>query len=165
MSHGINRITLLGHLGADPELKHLEGGQAVLNFRMATSHSYLDRNQVRQEATEWHSVSVWSKRGEALAKLLHKGSQVYVEGRMQTRKYMKENVQCYSTSVIATEVVLTGARGGAEPAQPRTDTARPKSDGQGRHSARAGNADDAATKGQEDFAFADDPGGDDEIPF
>ena len=151
MSQGVNRVALLGFLGADPELKHLEDGQPVLNFRMATSHSYLDRNKERQESTEWHSCSCWGARGEALAKILRKGAQVYVEGRLQTRKYEKQGVQCYSTSVIVTELVLTGARTASQTTTP--GAARPNA------------AQDAPAKAQEDFDFTSDPGGDTEIPF
>ena len=80
MAEGLNRVMLFGNLGQDPELKMTSGGQAVLKMRLATSESYLDRNKVRQERTEWHSVVVWGKRAEALSKFLAKGSRIFVDG-------------------------------------------------------------------------------------
>src|SRR5687767_6582246 len=87
MADGLNRVMLLGNLGADPELRMTSGGQAVLKLRLATSESYLDRNRVRQERTEWHSVTVWGKRAEALAKILSKGSRIFIEGGLRTSSY------------------------------------------------------------------------------
>jgi single-strand DNA-binding protein len=111
---------LLGNLGADPELRMTAGGQAVLKLRLATSETYLDRNKVRQERTEWHSVIVWGKRGEALSKILSKGSRVFVEGGLRTSSYDdKEGHKRYKTEVVANNILLAGAarggeRGGAE---------------------------------------------------
>ena len=78
MAEGLNKVLLLGNLGADPELRVTPGGQAVLKLRLATTETYLDRNNTRQERTEWHSVTVWGKRGEALAKFLKKGERLFV---------------------------------------------------------------------------------------
>lgn len=113
MSDGINRVTLLGNLGADPELRQTQGG-AVLNLRLATTESYLDRDKVRQERTDWHSVTLWGKRGEALAGILRKGSQLLVEGRLSTSSYEKDGQKRYKTEVVATNVVLCGGKPGAE---------------------------------------------------
>ena len=110
---GLNRVTLLGNLGADPELRMTQGGQAVLHLRLATSESYLDRNKVRQARTEWHRVSLWGNRAEALGKILAKGERVLVEGRLQTRSYDdKDGRKVYQTEVVATNVVLCGGRSG-----------------------------------------------------
>src|SRR5262249_60556464 len=87
MAEGLNRVMLLGNLGADPELRFTQGGSAVLNMRIATTESYLDKDKVRRERTDWHNVVVWGKRGEALAKILSKGSSLFVEGRLQTSSY------------------------------------------------------------------------------
>lgn len=108
MAEGLNRVMLLGNLGADPELKVLPGGQALLKLRMATSESYLDKNNVRQERTEWHRVTVWGKRGEALAKFLQKGARIFVEGRIQTSSYEKNGEKHYSTDIVATNIILNG---------------------------------------------------------
>lgn len=113
MSEGINRVTLLGNLGADPELRHTQGG-VVLNLRLATTESYLDRDKVRQERTDWHSVTLWGKRGEALAGILRKGSQLLVEGRLSTSSYEKDGQKRYKTEVVASNVVLLGGRGDGE---------------------------------------------------
>ncbi len=110
MSEGLNKVLLLGYLGADPELRLTPGGQAVMHFRIATTESYLDKNKTRQERTEWHRVTVWGKRGEALAKLLTKGSQVLVEGRLETSSYEKDGVKRYSTDIVANEIYFAGGR-------------------------------------------------------
>lgn len=117
----MNRVTLLGNLGADPELRMTQGGQAVLHLRIATSESYLDRNKVRQERTEWHRVSLWGNRAEALGKILAKGERVLVEGRLQTRSYDdKDGRKVYQTEVVATNVVLCGGRAGGRAAAEET---------------------------------------------
>jgi single-strand DNA-binding protein len=122
MSEGLNRVMLLGNLGADPELRMTNGGQAVLKLRLATSETYLDRNKVRQEKTEWHSVVVWGKRGEALAKILSKGSRIFVEGSLRTSSYDdKDGNKRYKTEVVAGNIILSGggAHGSGEPPAPR----------------------------------------------
>lgn len=113
MADGLNRCILLGNLGADPELKVTTGGQAVLKMRLATTESYVDRNKTRQERTEWHSVVLWGKRAEGLAKFLSKGMRLLVEGRIQTSSYDgKDGTKKYKTEINATNVVLCGDRGG-----------------------------------------------------
>ncbi|NUP10902.1 MAG: single-stranded DNA-binding protein [Polyangiaceae bacterium] len=113
MAEGLNRVMLLGNLGADPELRFTQGGQAVLNLRLATTESYLDREKVRRERTDWHTVVVWGKRGEALAKILGKGSTIFIEGSIRTSSYDdKEGNKRYKTEIIANNVILAGGRGG-----------------------------------------------------
>src|SRR3954447_11972717 len=116
MAEGLNKVMLLGNLGADPELKMTQGGQAVLKLRLATTETYLDKNQTRQERTEWHSVTMWGKRGEALSKFLTKGERIFVEGSLRTSSYEKNGEKRYSTEVNATNIILTGRgeRSGAE---------------------------------------------------
>jgi single-strand DNA-binding protein len=108
MAEGLNRVMLIGNLGADPDLKVTPGGQAILKLRLATNESYLDRNNVRQERTEWHRVTVWGRRAEALGKILQKGDSLFVEGRLQTSSYEKNGEKRYSTEVVANNIVLPG---------------------------------------------------------
>lgn len=113
MAEGLNKVMLIGNLGQDPELRYTQKGQAILNMRLATNESFLNRDNERQERTEWHTVILWGKRAEALNKILAKGRQLYVEGRLQTRKWEdKEGKPRYTTEVVATNVVLIGGRGG-----------------------------------------------------
>src|SRR5688572_23342278 len=113
MAEGLNRVMLLGNLGADPELRVTSGGQSVLKLRLATSESYLDKNRVRQERTEWHSVVVWGKRAEALGKFLTKGSRLFIEGGLRTSTYDdKEGNKKYRTEIVASNIILSGSGGG-----------------------------------------------------
>src|SRR6186997_488023 len=113
MAEGLNRVMLLGNLGQDPELKMTSGGQAVLKLRLATSETYLDRNKVRQERTEWHSVVVWGRRAEALGKFLTKGSRLFIEGGLRTTSYDdRDGNKRYRTEIVANNVILAGSGGG-----------------------------------------------------
>jgi single-strand DNA-binding protein len=114
MAEGLNRVLLLGNLGADPELRVTPGGQAVLKLRLATNETYLDKNQVRQERTEWHRVTVWGRRAEALGKILTKGDSIFIEGRLQTSSYEKNGEKRYSTDIVANNIILAGGRGRGE---------------------------------------------------
>lgn len=114
MAQGLNRVLLLGNLGADPELRVTQGGQQVLKMRLATSESYLDRNRERQERTEWHSVVIWGKRAEALERIISKGSRIHVEGSLKTSSYEdRDGNKRYKTEVVASNIILCGGeRGG-----------------------------------------------------
>ena len=113
MAEGLNRVFLLGNLGADPELRVTNSGQAVLKMRLATSETYLDKNRVRQERTEWHNVVVWGKRAEALGKFLTKGSRIFVEGGLRTSSYDdREGNKRYKTEIVASNIILSGGGGG-----------------------------------------------------
>jgi single-strand DNA-binding protein len=144
MAEGLNRVMLLGNLGADPELRFTQGGQAVLNLRLATTESYLDKNKVRQERTDWHSVVVWGKRGEALGKILTKGSSIFVEGSIRTSSYDdREGNKRYKTEIIANNILLTGGRRGGAGAEDagggfEPDYAAPQGGGGGGGYARSG---------------------------
>ncbi|MBK8253647.1 MAG: single-stranded DNA-binding protein [Polyangiaceae bacterium] len=117
MADGLNRVMLLGNLGADPELRFTQGGQAVLHLRLATTESYFDKDKVRRERTDWHNVVVWGKRGEGLAKILGKGSSIFVEGSLRTSSYDdRDGNKKYKTEVIANNVILAGGRGRGAPA-------------------------------------------------
>lgn len=109
MAEGLNRVTLIGNLGADPELRFTQGGQAVLHMRMACTESYLDKDKVRQQRTEWVNTTVWGKRGESLAKILRKGSQIYVEGALRTTSYdNRDGAKVYKTEVVCNNILLLG---------------------------------------------------------
>ena len=128
MAEGLNKVMLIGNLGRDPELRYTQGGQPILNLRLATNESFQNRDGERQERTEWHSVILWGKRGEALGKILSKGSQLCIEGRLQTRSWEdKQGQKRYTTEVVANNVILLGGRGGGggqsydEPPPPSDD--------------------------------------------
>ena len=108
MTQGLNKVMLFGNLGANPELRSTATGAHVLSFRVATTEVYFDRQQQKQERTEWHQVALFGARAEPLAKLLHKGSRVLVEGRLQTTSYDKDGSKRYRTEVIATDLFLGG---------------------------------------------------------
>jgi single-strand DNA-binding protein len=109
MAGGVNKVILVGYLGADPDMRYTPSGQGVCELRLATSESWNDKNGQRQERTEWHRVVVWGKRAEVCSKYLSKGRQVYVEGRIQTRTYDdKEGVKKYMTEIIAADVQFLG---------------------------------------------------------
>lgn len=114
MAEGLNRVILIGNLGQDPELRLTQTSMGVLTLRMATTESYFDSNtKERKERTDWHTVVVWGKRGDALNNILHKGSRLCVEGRLQTRTWEdKQGQKRYSTEVVATNVVLLDSKGG-----------------------------------------------------
>jgi single-strand DNA-binding protein len=113
MAEGLNRVMLLGNLGADPELRMTQGGQALLKLRLATSETYVDKNRQRQERTEWHNVVIWGKRAEALAKILTKGSRIFVEGGLRTSSYDdRDGNKRYRTEVVCSNILLQGSAGG-----------------------------------------------------
>lgn len=122
MAGGINKVILIGNLGADPEVRFTQGGQAVANFRIATSESWTDKQSGQKtEKTEWHRIVVWGKLAELCGEYLKKGRQCYVEGRLQTREWTdKEGKKNYTTEVVANTVQFLGGgagggnRGGGE---------------------------------------------------
>jgi single-strand DNA-binding protein len=111
---GVNKVILVGNLGADPELRYTSGGQAVTELRLATSRKYTGKDGTTQEDTQWHRVVVWGKQAENCKQYLSKGRQCYVEGRLQTRQWEdKEGHKRYTTEVVAEQVqFLGGGRGG-----------------------------------------------------
>jgi single-strand DNA-binding protein len=112
MAGGVNKVILVGYLGADPDMKYTPSGQGVCELRLATSESWNDKNGQRQERTEWHRIVVWGKRAEVCSKYLSKGRQVFVEGRIQTRTYDdKDGNKRYITEIIANDVQFLGGGG------------------------------------------------------
>lgn len=117
MAGGVNKVILVGHLGANPELKTFDDGGAVCNFSLATNESYTDKQGQRQERAEWHRVVVWGKRAEVCAKYLGKGRQVYVEGKLRTRSWEdREGNKRFMTEVVANDVQFLSGGGKQEQA-------------------------------------------------
>lgn len=108
---GINRVVLLGSLGAAPELRYTQGGTPVLNMRLATNGRYQNKDKEWVEATEWHSVVTFGARAEALSKILDKGSSLGIEGSLRTSSYEKDGVKRFKTEVIASHISLVGGKG------------------------------------------------------
>ncbi|HEX4049827.1 MAG TPA: single-stranded DNA-binding protein [Steroidobacteraceae bacterium] len=114
MARGVNKVILVGHLGADPETRAMPSGMTVANLRLATTENWKDKQSgENQERTEWHSVALFGRLGEIAAEYLRKGSQVYIEGRLRTRKWQdKEGRDRYTTEIIGSEMQMLGGRGG-----------------------------------------------------
>ncbi len=107
----VNKVILIGNLGKDPEVRHLEGGVAVARFPIATSETFKDKSGQRQERTEWHNIVVWRGLAEVAEKYLKKGNPVYIEGKLRTNNYQdKEGVQRYSTEIVADNMTMLGGR-------------------------------------------------------
>jgi single-strand DNA-binding protein len=131
MARGINKVILVGNLGNDPEVKYMPSGGAVANVSVATTDSWKDKQSgERQERTEWHRVVFFGRLAEIAGEYLRKGSQVYVEGRLQTRKWQGQDGQDrYTTEIVANEMQMLGGRGagggGFEDAPARSGSSRP----------------------------------------
>ena len=114
MARGVNKVILVGNLGADPETRSIPSGMTVTNIRIATSESWKDKaSGAQQERTEWHSVALFGRLGEIAAEYLRKGSQVFVEGKLRTRKWQdKQGNDRYTTEIIADNMQMLGGRAG-----------------------------------------------------
>ncbi len=113
MARGINKVILIGNLGQDPELRYTNSGTAVCNFRIATNESYKDASGQMVDKTEWHNIVTWARLAEICGEYLRKGSQVYIEGSLQTRSYDdRDGNTKYITEVKAREMQMLGGRGG-----------------------------------------------------
>lgn len=141
MARGVNKVILVGNLGADPEVRYMPSGGAVTNISIATSEQWTDKaSGQKQERTEWHRVTLFNRLGEIAGEYLKKGSQVYIEGSIRTDKYQDKNTgeDRYSTSIIANNMQLLGGRpdgGGdynqsARPASPPASSNQPQPHGQ-----------------------------------
>jgi single-strand DNA-binding protein len=146
MARGVNKVILVGNLGKDPEVRYMPNGNAVANITLATSESWKDKQTGEQkEKTEWHRVVMFRRLGEIAGEYLKKGSQVYIEGRLQTRKWQDNSGNDrYTTEIVADEMQMLGSRGGGS-ASYNTDSAPAKA------------APAPAAAGADDF--------DDDIPF
>jgi len=151
----VNKVILVGNLGKDPELRYTPAGVAVATFSLATSDRYKDKNGEMQEKTEWHNIVAWRQLAEICGKFLHKGKQVYIEGKIQTRSYDdRDGNKRYMTEIVADQMQMLG-RAGEDGGQPsRGGESRRPAQGQGGGSRSV--ADD----------FSDPPfNPDDDIPF
>jgi single-strand DNA-binding protein len=158
MARGVNKVILVGNLGADPETRSMPSGMTVTNIRIATSESWKDKaSGAQQERTEWHSIALFGRLGEIAAEYLRKGSQVFVEGKLRTRKWQdKQGNDRFTTEIIADNMQMLGGRaggGGGMSGGPEraAGTAAPPRDDYDQSSAPA------PAGGKEDF--------DDDIPF
>ena len=114
----VNKVILIGNLGKDPEVKTIPSGKCVANFSIATSETWTDKNTgEKKEQTEWHNIVAWGRLGEICGEYLRKGTQVYIEGSLQTRKWEdKEGNPRYTTEVVAYKMQMLGTKGGNEKA-------------------------------------------------
>jgi len=115
MARGINKVIIVGNLGRDPETRYMPSGSAVTNLRIATSESWKDKQTgEQQERTEWHSVAMFGRLAEIAAEYLRKGSQVYIEGKLRTRKWQDktDGKDRYTTEIVADEMQMLGGKGG-----------------------------------------------------
>lgn len=119
MARGINKVIIVGNLGADPEVRHTGVGTAICTFNLATSESWTDKQSgEKQERTEWHRIKVFGKLAEICGEYLKKGRQVYIEGSLRTDKYTdKQGIERYSTDIIANEMQMLGGNDGAKSGQ------------------------------------------------
>jgi single-strand DNA-binding protein len=107
----VNKVILVGNLGRDPEVRYMPNGEAVCNFSIATTENWKDKSGVRQEKTEWHNIVMYRKLAEIAGEYLKKGRPVYVEGRLQTRKWEKDGVTRYTTEIIGDNMQMLGSKG------------------------------------------------------
>ncbi|SEN34349.1 single-stranded DNA-binding protein [Nitrosomonas marina] len=126
----VNKVILIGNLGRDPETRYMSNGDAVTNISVATTDTWKDKNGEKQEKTEWHRVTFYRKLAEIAGEYLKKGRPVYVEGRLETRKWTDKNgVDRYTTEIIATDMKMLGGRTGSDSFDSSADnTNEPKSD-------------------------------------
>ena len=117
---GVNKVILIGNLGKDPEVRHLENGVAVASFPIATTESYKDRTTgERRDQTEWHNIVLWRGLADVSEKYLKKGDSVYIEGKLRTRSWEKDGITRYTTEIVADNMtMLGGSRGSSSPPPP-----------------------------------------------
>jgi single-strand DNA-binding protein len=125
MARGVNKVILVGNLGKDPEVRYMPNGNAVANITLATTESWKDKQSgEQQEKTEWHRIVMFRRLGEIAGEYLKKGSQVYIEGKLQTRKWQDNSGNDrYTTEIVANEMQMLGGRGGGGSASFSSDSA------------------------------------------
>ena len=123
---GVNKVILVGRLGKDPEVRHLENGATVANFSIATSETYKDRQTgERREQTEWHNVVLWRGLAEVAEKYVKKGDMIYVEGKLRTRSWEKDGITRYTTEVVGDNMTMLGGGGSGNAASQSQDYGQP----------------------------------------
>jgi single-strand DNA-binding protein len=160
MARGVNKVIIVGTLGKDPETRYMPSGSAVTNLRLATNEQWKDKQTgEQQERTEWHSIAMFGRLAEIAAEYLRKGSQVYIEGKLRTRKWQdKEGKDRYTTEIVADEMQMLGSKGGGGGASAGPPAERGSSSGGGQQRPAAVNDMDSGGGGPPgDF--------DDDIPF
>ncbi len=161
MARGVNKVILVGNLGQEPELRYTGSGTAVCNLRLATNESYKDANGEWVDRTEWHSLVAWGRLAEICNEYLHKGSQAYFEGSLQTRNYEdREGVTKYTTEIKIREMMMLGGRGDAGSGSGSYQQAQ-QSTAPAATPAMAGAANGASGDGSGEMTFEPD----DELPF
>jgi single-strand DNA-binding protein len=161
MARGVNKVILVGNLGKDPETRYMPNGKAVTNFTIATSESWKDKQTGEQrEQTEWHNIVMYDRLAEIAAEYLRKGSQVYVEGRLRTRKWQdKEGRDRYTTEINANEMQMLGSRAGGAGAGARGESGAAERMAPAAAAGGAGAGRAAPAGGGDEAPF------DDDIPF
>jgi single-strand DNA-binding protein len=157
----VNKVILIGNLGKDPETRYLPSGDAVTNISVATTDTWKDKSGEKQEHTEWHRVAFFGKTAEIAGEYLKKGSPVYIEGRIRTRKWQdKEGQDRYSTEIVADRMQLLGGRGGGGEAMVREPSVASSGGGSGAGGGGGGGAKAAPARKGGGFDEMDD-----DIPF
>lgn len=125
----VNKVILVGNLGRDPEMRYLPSGDAIASFSIATTDTWKDKSGVKQERTEWHSISMFGKLAEIAGEYLKKGSSVYIEGRLQTQKWMDKTTEeeKQRTQIIADRMQMLGSRDARQPVSNEAQSNEPKS--------------------------------------
>ena len=160
MARGVNKVILVGNLGKDPEMKYTASGAAIANITIATSESWNDKQTgEKQEKTEWHRVVFFRRLAEIAGEYLRKGSQVYIEGKLQTRKWQDQNGQDrYTTEIVANEMQMLGSRGGEGESRPQGGGGGGFRNNPNQPARQQQQQQQSAPQGENDFA-------DDDIPF
>ena len=163
----VNKVILIGNLGKDPEVRYMPSGDAIANINIATTESYKDREGVKQERTEWHRVVFFGKLAEIVGQYLKKGRPVYVEGRIQTKKWQDKNGQDrYTTEIIATDMKMLGSRGDSgSDASFAPEEGEPQARPAARSSSSTSSAQSASPSRSTKSSGPDHGGFDDDIPF
>ena len=167
MARGVNKVILVGNLGADPEMRHTGGGTAICSFNLATTESWTDKQSgEKQERTEWHRVKIFGRLAEIAGEYLKKGRQVYIEGSLRTDKYTdKQGIERYSTDIIASEMQMLGGGGEGGAGGGGFQRERPQSSGGQRQGGGQSRGGDYGNQPRQSPAPADSGFADDEIPF